>query len=65
MARRLVYYITCTLDGFIARKDGSHEGFLFQGEQFGDLIKRFPECFLRTYVKRWAFAILPSASIPF
>ena len=45
MARRLVYYIACTLDGFIAHKDGSHEGFLFQGEHFGDLIKRFPECF--------------------
>ena len=43
--RRLVYYVACTLDGFIARKDGSFDWFLLQGEHFADLIKRFPETF--------------------
>ncbi len=43
--RRLVYYVACTLDGFIARKDGSLDCFLFQGEHFADLVERFPETF--------------------
>ena len=43
--RRLVYYVACTLDGFIARKDGSFDCFLCQGEHFADLIGRFPETF--------------------
>lgn len=45
MSRRLVYYVACTVDGFIARKDGSFDCFLFQGEHFADLIERFPETF--------------------
>ncbi|MBY0502909.1 MAG: dihydrofolate reductase family protein [Bryobacteraceae bacterium] len=45
MARKLVYYVACTLDGFIARKNGSFDCFLFQGEHFPDLIARFPETF--------------------
>lgn len=45
MPRKLVYYVACTIDGFIAREDGSFDGFLFQGEHFPDLIKRFPETF--------------------
>ena len=44
-SRRLVYYVACTLDGFIARKDGSFDCFLFKGEHFADLIARFPETF--------------------
>jgi dihydrofolate reductase len=44
--RRLVYYVACTLDGFIARQDGSfHECFLFEGEHFPGLFRRFPETF--------------------
>lgn len=43
MPRKLVYYVACTLDGFIARADGSFDCFLFQGEHFRDLIEMFPE----------------------
>jgi len=45
MPRKLVYYVACTLDGFIARKDGSFDCFLFQGPHFADLIGSFPETF--------------------
>lgn len=45
MARTLVYYVAVTVDGFIAHPDGSHGGFLFEGEHFQDLIAEFPETF--------------------
>lgn len=45
MPRKLVYYVAITIDGFIARKDGSFDCFLFQGEHFADLIRDFPETF--------------------
>ena len=45
MARRLVYYVACSVDGFIAREDGSLDWALSQGEHFADLIERFPEAF--------------------
>src|SRR4029453_15173781 len=45
MARKLVYYVACTVDGFIAREDGSCDWALSQGEHFSDLIGRFPETF--------------------
>ncbi len=45
MARKLVYYVACTIDGFIAREDGSFDWALFHGEHFTDLIERFPETF--------------------
>jgi dihydrofolate reductase len=45
MARRLVYYVACTLDGFIARADGTFDWALFDGEHFADLVERFPETF--------------------
>jgi dihydrofolate reductase len=47
--RRLVYYVAVTLDGFIARPDGSFDCFLFEGEHFCDLIERFPETFPTHY----------------
>lgn len=45
MTRKLVYYVACTVDGFIAREDGSFDWALFHGEHFTDLIERFPETF--------------------
>jgi dihydrofolate reductase len=45
MPRRLIYYVACTVDGFIARTDGSFDCFLFQGEHFADLFAGFPETF--------------------
>ena len=41
--RRLVYYVACTVDGFIARKDGSFDWFLQEGDHLRDLIADFPE----------------------
>jgi dihydrofolate reductase len=45
MARRLVYYVACTVDGFIASRDGSFDFFPFAGEHFQDLASEFPETF--------------------
>ena len=45
MARQLVYYVACTVDGFIAREDGSFDWALSEGEHFTDLIENFPETF--------------------
>lgn len=45
MQRKLVYYVACTVDGFIAREDGSFDWALSHGEHFADLIERFPETF--------------------
>jgi dihydrofolate reductase len=41
--RKLVYYVACTVDGFIAREDGSFDCFLMEGEHFADLLTSFPE----------------------
>ena len=43
--RRLVYYVACSLDGFIAREDGSFDFALAHGEHLQDLARRFPETF--------------------
>lgn len=45
MPRKLIYYVASTVDGFIARADGSFDCFLFQGEHFPDLFEQFPETF--------------------
>jgi dihydrofolate reductase len=45
MARKLVYFVACTVDGFIAREGGSFDWALSRGEHFTDLIERFPETF--------------------
>jgi dihydrofolate reductase len=41
--RELIYYVACSVDGFIAHKDGSHDGFLPEGEHIADIIQSFPE----------------------
>jgi dihydrofolate reductase len=43
--RKLVYYVACTVDGFIARADGSYDCFLWEGEHYADLVREFPETF--------------------
>jgi dihydrofolate reductase len=43
--RKLIYYVACTVDRFIAHTDGTHEGFLMEGAHFADLIANFPETF--------------------
>jgi dihydrofolate reductase len=41
--RKLKYYIACTVDRFIARRDDSYDFFLMEGEQVADLLTAFPE----------------------
>ena len=41
--RKLVYYVAITIDGFIARDDGSFDCFLSEGEHLADLSNSFPE----------------------
>ena len=41
--RRLIYYVACTVDMFIAREDGSFDFFPAGGEHFADLLDSFPE----------------------
>jgi dihydrofolate reductase len=41
--RELKYYVACTVDGFIARRDGSFDFFLPDGEHVADLLEGFPE----------------------
>jgi dihydrofolate reductase len=47
--RELTYYVACSVDGFIAGKDGSFDGFLQEGEHFAGLIETFPETFPVSY----------------
>jgi len=41
--RELTYYVACSVDGFIAHTDGSHDGFSQDGEYLADLFFSFPE----------------------
>ncbi|MDJ0593738.1 MAG: dihydrofolate reductase family protein [Pleurocapsa sp. MO_226.B13] len=41
--RTLTYYVACSVDGFIAHTDGSHDGFSQDSEYFADLFASFPE----------------------
>lgn len=40
---KLIYLVACTVDCFIARKDGSFDFFLMEGEHVADLLSTFPE----------------------
>jgi dihydrofolate reductase len=57
VARKLVYYVACTIDGFIGREDGSFDFFPFTGEHFADLIARFPETFPLPLRKTWGIEL--------
>ncbi len=43
--RRLVYYIATSLDGFIAREDGSIDDFPWTDSYLAELLVRYPETF--------------------
>jgi len=41
--RELTYYVACSVDGFIAHTDGSHDGFSQDSEYLTDIFTSFPE----------------------
>lgn len=41
--QELTYYVACSVDGFIAHTDGSHDGFSQDSEYLADLFTSFPE----------------------
>src|SRR5215471_1220854 len=41
--RNLIYLVACTVDGFIARQDGSFDCFPVEGDHIAGLIESFPE----------------------
>jgi dihydrofolate reductase len=41
--RKLTYFIACTVDGFIAREDGSFDFFPMTGEHLPHIVAEYPE----------------------
>lgn len=41
--QELTYYVACSVDGFIAHSDGSHDGFATDAEYLAELFATFPE----------------------
>jgi dihydrofolate reductase len=41
--RKLVYFVAVTADGYIAHLDGSHDGWVLEGDHAPDIGQRFPE----------------------
>ena len=41
--RKLTYFVACSLDGFIAREEGSIGDFTFDGPHVADILDEFPE----------------------
>jgi dihydrofolate reductase len=41
--RELTYYVACSVDGYIAHIDGSHDGFSQDGKYLASLFASFPE----------------------
>lgn len=40
--RKLIYFVACTVDRFIARQDGSFDFYLTEGQHLADLVQLFP-----------------------
>jgi dihydrofolate reductase len=47
--RDIIYYVAASLDGFIAREDGSFDAFPFDAGYFAHLVEEFPETFPAPY----------------
>jgi dihydrofolate reductase len=41
--RNLTYFVACSVDGFIAHTDGSHDGFSYEAQYLSELFSAFPE----------------------
>ena len=41
--RKVIYFVACSVDGFIARADGSAEGWLLEGEHMAAQVADYPE----------------------
>ncbi|MEJ3657410.1 dihydrofolate reductase family protein [Actinomycetes bacterium KLBMP 9759] len=63
--RRVVYHVATSVDGFIARADGSFEGFLFEGEHLPDFLASLTDDYdtvlmgRTTYEAGYAFGAKP------
>lgn len=41
--RKVIYFVAVSADGFIAHADGSHHGWVLEGDHMSDIGTRFPE----------------------
>jgi dihydrofolate reductase len=41
--RKVIYFVAVTADGYIAHLDGSHDGWVLEGDHAPDIGRRFPE----------------------
>jgi dihydrofolate reductase len=67
--RKLIYDVAATLDGFIAREDGSIGGFVAEGEHVADYLARLAGYGAvvmgrKTYEFGYAFGVVPGRRAP-